>query len=120
MDIKQYGRHPIFRDAGHKRRRGAALASCCGLMLLALPGTAHALEWSLKLEPGFAATVTDPQSRLFNLGGAGTVKALLGLGPYVDVGPTVGFVGVPPSRFNSSSDTGIGWQLGGGFRFKRP
>ncbi len=89
-------------------------------MLLALPGTARAFDWSLKLEPGLAVPVTQPQARLFDVGGAASVKALFGLGPYVDVGPVVGFVGLPASHLNPSSDTGVGWQLGGGFRFKRP
>ncbi len=99
--------------------RGAT-AGCVALFSFALPQAAHAFDWSLKLEPGFAAPVTDPQSRLFDLGGAVTANGLFGLGPYVDIGPTVGFVGLPASSANRNSDTGLAWQLGGGFRLKRP
>ena len=66
-----------------------------------------------------AAPLTSPQSHLFNWPGeAGTIKALFGLGPYFDIGPTVGLIGLPSSSSNLSSDTGVGWQLGGGFRLR--
>ncbi|MFA6034167.1 MAG: OmpA family protein [Myxococcota bacterium] len=107
-------------DAGNRVGRGAALAGCLGLMALGFPGAAHAFDWSLKLEPGLATPVTSPQTEKFNLGGAVTLKALFGLGPYVDIGPTVGFLGLPPSGANPSSDTGVAWQVGAGLRLKRP
>jgi outer membrane protein OmpA-like peptidoglycan-associated protein len=93
---------------------------CCGLLLLAVPGPARATEWSLKLEPGFAAALSSPQTDLFNLGGALTAKGLIGLGRYVDVGPTVGFVGLGNSNANAKADAGTGWEFGAGARVKRP
>lgn len=119
MDTNRHGQPPILRDARHKARLSAALLGCFGLMLLALPQPAHAFDWSLKLEPGLAVPLTHPQSDRFNAGGAVTLKALFGLGRYIDLGPTVGFLGLPAAR-SYSGEPGLAWQVGGGLRLKRP
>lgn len=119
MDTYRHLQPPILRDARRKARLGTALFACFGLLLVAVPQPAHAFDWSLKLEPGLAVPVTHPQSDRFNAGGALTLKALFGLGRYIDIGPTVGFLGLPATRAYSG-EPGIAWQLGGGLRVKRP
>lgn len=90
------------------------------LVSMGISNTASAFDWSIKFEPGLSIPLTDPQSHLFNFGGSATVKILFGLGEYVDLGPTAGFVGFPHSKYNLNKDLGTGWELGGGIRFKRP
>lgn len=85
--------------------------------------SSQSLNWSVKLEPGLAIPLTEPQSHLFGVGGAITAKAFFGWSriPYLDAGPTVGFLGLPASGTNLfSKDTGVGWQVGAGFRLKKP
>ena len=83
-------------------------------MFLALP--AQAVDLSVKVEPGVSAPLTDPQSDLFKLGGAGSISVLLGLTPYLDVGPMVAFNLSPAA--SSGADAGTAWSFGGGLRLK--
>jgi len=52
-------------------------------------------SFALKLEPGLAIPMTDPQSRIYNFGGAFMVKALIAVTPYLDLGPSVSFYALP-------------------------
>jgi len=79
---------------------------------------AKAGDFSLKIEPGVAFPLSRPQSQLFKVGGGETVKALWVLTPYLDIGPSVTFLALPPE--NSRSEAGTAWSFGGGARLKRP
>jgi outer membrane protein OmpA-like peptidoglycan-associated protein len=107
------------------------IAAAIGWLLLTPP--AHAQEhydqrearvpvrpgsFSLKVEPGLAIPITRPQSQLFDVGGGQTVKALWALTPYLDIGPSATFIGLPADE--SDTNPGTAWTLGGGARLKRP
>ena len=89
-----------------------------GLIVLASPGFAMAGDFSLKLEPGIAIPLTAPQSQVYDVGGGQSLKALFGLTPYVDVGPSASFMFLPASA--ALAESGVVWGLGGGVRIKRP
>lgn len=89
-----------------------------GLGLVALPALAQAQEVTLRVEPGVAVPLTDPQAQRFGVGGAVAVKPELGLGSYLSVGPSVSLLALP-SRL-SGVDTGTAWGFGGFLRLKRP
>jgi outer membrane protein OmpA-like peptidoglycan-associated protein len=82
------------------------------------PLPARAGEFALKLEPGVAFALTEPQSQLFGVGGSVTVKALWSLNEYLDLGPSVTFVALPTE--SSQGESGRAWAYGGGLRLKRP
>jgi outer membrane protein OmpA-like peptidoglycan-associated protein len=82
------------------------------------PLPAQAGELSLKLEPGFAFPLTHPQSRLFDLGGSGTIKALYSLNGYLDVGPSMTFLALATDT--SGGESGRAWAYGATLRVKRP
>ncbi len=98
---------------------GAAL-----LLLLAPPAQAsdplpaRPGEFALKLEPGVAFALTEPQSQRFGVGGGGTLKALWSLSEYWDVGPSATFIALPAEA--SQEESGTAWGFGGGLRLKRP
>ncbi|HET9451296.1 MAG TPA: OmpA family protein [Aggregicoccus sp.] len=62
--------------------------------------------------------LTSPQSQRFGTGGGASFKALLGLTPYLDVGPSASFTYLPASE--PFTDSGTVWGLGAGLRLKRP
>jgi outer membrane protein OmpA-like peptidoglycan-associated protein len=82
------------------------------------PLPAEAGDFSLKIEPGVAFPLTDPQSQRFKTGGGQTLKALWGLTPYLDIGPSATFLAFP-SR-GAFNEGGTAWTFGGSVRFKRP
>jgi len=86
--------------------------------LLALPPAAYAEDVSFKLEPGVAVPLSAPQSDIYDVGGAQAIKALFGLTPYLDVGPTVSFLYLPAAK--ADAEGGVVWGLGAGARLKRP
>lgn len=88
--------------------------------LLAIPFAAQAGEVSLKLQPGLAVPLPAPRSQGFDLGGAASLQALLGLGRYVDVEIGAGFIGLPMSSGRLSSLSGLASTYGAGLRLKRP
>lgn len=88
------------------------------LVVLALPGAANAVNFSLKLEPGIAIPLSAPQSQLYDVGGGESLKALFGINRYLDVGPTVFFLSLPAA--NDLASAGGVWGFGGGLRVKRP
>ncbi len=93
------------------------LAPCVGLVLLALPSPAAAVDFSFKLEPDVAIPLTAPQSDRFGVGGGESLKALFGLTPWLDIGPAASFHLLPASA--EGAESGIVWGLGGGLRLKR-
>lgn len=94
------------------------LVTWTALALVGSPVAGLAQDWSVKLEPGVAVPLSAPQSDVFNVGGAGSVEALLGLTPFIDVGPSASFVMLPPA--SSQTQSGTVWALGAGGRVKRP
>lgn len=92
-------------------------ASLVGVVLLLSP-YAQAQKISLRVEPGVAIPLTNPQAERFNVGGAAAIKPELGLGSYFSVGPSVSFVGLPSKL--SNVDAGTLWGFGGFLRVKRP
>ncbi len=79
---------------------------------------AQAGAFALKVEPGVAIPLTSPQSQRFDVGGSETIKGLWTLNPYLDIGPSVTFVGLPAA--DSVSEAGTAWTFGGSARLKRP
>ena len=106
------------------RRTSSVGRDAWGLMLLvvvvvlALPRAANAVSYGLKLEPGIAIPLSSPQSQIYNVGGGESLKALFGLTPYFDVGPSAFFLFLPAEQKLAAS--GSVWGLGGGLRLKRP
>ncbi len=95
----------------------AVLAPLAALALLA-PKAAHATDVSIKLEPGVAIPLTSPQSDIYGIGGAQSLKVLFGLTRWLDIGPAGSFLLLPNNT--AGSDSGIAWGVGGGLRLKRP
>jgi outer membrane protein OmpA-like peptidoglycan-associated protein len=73
---------------------------------------------SLRLEPGLALPLTDPQSEIYDTGGAVAIKLNFSLSRYLEIGPTVAFTGLPAEQ--SMMDGGTSWGFGGGARLLRP
>ncbi len=86
-------------------------------VLLAANG-ANAEGFSVKLEPGVAVPLSEPQSDIYDVGGGQSLKALFGVTPYLDVGPTVSFLFLPAAT--DLAESGVVWGIGGGARVKRP
>ena len=77
------------------------------------PGT-----FTLKVEPGLAIPLTDPQSTLFNIGGSQTLKALWSINRHLGVGPSASFMALPAEA--SPNAAGTAWTFGASLRLKRP
>jgi outer membrane protein OmpA-like peptidoglycan-associated protein len=75
-------------------------------------------DFALKLEPGIALPLTNPQSRLFKTGGSGTIKALWVVNEYMDIGPSATFLSLPSET--SGAEAGNAWTFGGSLRLRRP
>ncbi len=88
------------------------------LVITGAPLVASADDLSFEVEPGIAVPLSAPQSNLYNTGGGQSLKALFGLTPYLDVGPTVSLLVLPSETANA--ETGMAWGFGGGLRLKRP
>ena len=100
------------------RGRASVFVSGIGLALMASPGVANATDLSVKLEPGVAIPLSAPQSRVYDPGGAESLKVLFGLTRYLDIGPTTSFLLLPAKA--PAAESGIAWGFGGGLRLKRP
>ena len=99
--------------------RGSFAVSPCALLLaLASPTLASANDFSVKLEPGLAIPLTAPQSHIYDVGGGQSIKALFGLTPYLDIGPSLSVLILPAEL--DGAESGIAWDFGGGLRLKRP
>jgi len=86
--------------------------------MLPFPAAADAKDFSLKLEPGVTIPLTAPQSKIYDVGGSMSLKALFGLTPYLDIGPTAAFTVLAAER--ELAESGMIWALGGGLRVKGP
>ena len=86
--------------------------------LLGIVSPAQGGDFGVRFEPGVVVPVTEPQSLLFETGGGETIKLMFGLGRHIDLGPSVSYVGLPPST--SPEEFGTAWSFGGGLRLKRP
>jgi len=93
-------------------------AALVGASLLAAPKLAQAQQLTLRVEPGVAVPLTNPQSGIFNVGVAAAVKPELGIGSYLSVGPSVSAMALPAKA--DGVDTGTLWAFGGFLRVKRP
>jgi outer membrane protein OmpA-like peptidoglycan-associated protein len=78
----------------------------------------HAGRFSLKIETGVAIPLTRPQSQIFSVGGSQSIKGLFALTPYLDLGPSATFVGLPAEQ--SENKGGTAWAFGGSLQLKRP
>lgn len=85
---------------------------------LGKPLPAEPGDFALKIESGVVFPLTTPQSSLFMVGGAQTVKALWTLTPWLDLGPSVSFMAL--SSQANLANPGTAWSFGGGVRIKRP
>ena len=88
------------------------------LLMVAATTPALAFDFGLKIEPALAIPLGSPQSDIYQVGGAASVKGLIGVGRYVDVMAGFGAVGLPAQA--ASGNAGGAFTAGGGFRLKRP
>jgi len=82
------------------------------------PVPAKVGDFALKVEPGVALPLTNPQSRLFKTGGGETIKALWVVNEYMDIGPSATFLALPSET--SGAEAGTAWTFGGSLRLRRP
>jgi len=79
---------------------------------------AAGLQLSLKLEPGLAAALSDPQSDRTELGVGTTAKLLFGVNRYLQLGPSIAFTTLPATA--EMTQSGRAWTFGAGGRLMRP
>lgn len=95
------------------------ISAVLALGLLAIPATSEAADpLTVKLEPGVALPLNEPQTSHFDGGFAGSAKALVGLTSFLDVGPSTSLLVLSTDK--PGGPTGTAWGLGGGLRLKRP
>ncbi|MBA3465294.1 MAG: OmpA family protein [Deltaproteobacteria bacterium] len=78
---------------------------------------APGLKISLKVEPGVAVALSDPQSDMTEKGFRQAIKVLFGLNRFFAVGPSMAFTTLPGNGMN---DAGTAWAFGGTARLERP
>lgn len=93
-------------------------AALLGAGLFALPSLAQAQEVSLRVEPGVAIPLTDPQDQRFGVGGAVAVKPEITLAHYLGVGPSLSYMWLPSRVDGVDNGTALGF--GAFARLKRP
>lgn len=76
------------------------------------------LQMSVKLEPGLASALSNPQSNRTDLGMNHTVQLLFGLNRYLAIGPTAAFTML--SKSAPMTESGKAWLFGGTARLMRP
>ncbi len=95
-------------------------ASLAGALAVLVPSVASAdnFDVSLKLDPGLAVPLVEPQASGLGAGFSYNAKLLLGAGPYLSFGPSVSttWLGSNPG---SGSDQGV-VGAGAGFVLRRP
>lgn len=101
-------------------RQARTFARILGLILLGAPWAARAADVGIKIEPGAAFPLSQPQSQRFGVGFGMPVKLMYGLTPYADLTAGVSFIGLPLSNNSVSASTGTAWGYGGGARLKGP
>lgn len=109
--------HPHIPDVA-RARSPFALARVCLLSASLFPFAATAADLSFKLEPGVAIPLTAPQSEVYGVGGGQSLKALVGLTDWLDIGPSAQFM-ILPNR-TAIAESGVVWGLGAGLRLHRP
>lgn len=93
-------------------------AALLGAGLFALPSLAQAQEVSLRVEPGVAVPLTDPQDQRFGVGGAVAVNPEITLAHYLGVGPSLSYMWLPSKVDGVDNGTALGF--GAFARLKRP
>lgn len=89
--------------------------------LLACPFAARAFDFSVKLEPGVAFALSEPQSDRFKLGGAATIKGLVGAeGGWLNLAAGLTYVWLPAEDGYASDDAGTAWAPSLGVRIQAP
>jgi outer membrane protein OmpA-like peptidoglycan-associated protein len=89
--------------------------------LLAFPFAARAVDLDLKLEPGLGLSMNAQQSQRFELGGAVSLKGLVGSeGGYVNFAAGLTFLGLPAQTGYASSSMGTAWAPSAGLRIQVP
>jgi hypothetical protein len=73
-------------------------------------------DFALRVEPGVAIALTEPQARLFETGGGETMKALWVTNEYMELGPSATFLALPSA--DSDAQARAMWTFGGGIRFQ--
>lgn len=81
---------------------------------------APGLRLSLKVEPGIAMPLSHPQNQVYDQGFAQTLKLLMGISRYVEVGPSATFMALAADDDVSAMDTGTAWSFGASGRVMRP
>ena len=110
----------MFRFSLPRLRSSRLVAQFLGSMLLAVPLTARSADLEVKVEPGFAFPVSSPQSDRYKIGGAGTVKGIVGPeGGWASFAASLTFLGMQAqSGFGTLG--GTAWAPGLGFRIQPP
>jgi outer membrane protein OmpA-like peptidoglycan-associated protein len=82
------------------------------------PHLASGLRYALRLEPGLAVALSEPQSDGTDTGFAQAVKLFFGVTPYLEIGPSAAVTTLPATT--SMADAGTSWTVGAGVRLMRP
>jgi hypothetical protein len=71
------------------------------------------LPISVRLEPGLALAITEPQSQRTDAGFAQTIKLFLGITRFLDIGPTSTFTTLPASSAmaDAGANAGNAWNV---------
>jgi outer membrane protein OmpA-like peptidoglycan-associated protein len=81
------------------------------------PRLTSGLRLALRIEPGMAVALTDPQSETTELGFAQALKLFVGLTPYLELGPSASFTTLPAG--GDMTESGRAWTAGAGARLMR-
>jgi outer membrane protein OmpA-like peptidoglycan-associated protein len=96
---------------------GVAQAQEASADVTAAPTFGPGLHVSVKIEPGVAAALTQPQSGMTEAGFRQAVKVLFGVSRYVAVGPSAAFTTLPAV---ADGESGRAWAFGATGRVERP
>ncbi len=96
----------------HRRR----LAHLLALVVLAAAREAGAVDLALRAEPGVAGPLTDPQRKVFGVGGGAALTGALSLARFLDLQVGGGFL----TFATSAGDPAMVVDVGAGARLKRP
>src|SRR2546423_2754221 len=108
----------MLRERDRASPRGLAFLF---FVSLALPFAARAVDLDVKLEPGAAVSLNNPQSQRFEFGGAASLKGLAGFeGGYVNLAAGLTFLGLPAQTGFASTSMGTAWAPSAGLRIQLP
>ena len=108
----------MLRERDRASPRGLAFLF---FVSLALPFAARAVDLDVKLEPGAAVSLSNPQSQRFEFGGAASLKGLAGFeGGYVNLAAGLTFLGLPAQTGFASTSMGTAWAPSAGLRIQLP